>query len=121
MLYINQVYQINMQDQTNKRTFKKAGDMLLEFDIFSGAKYVTKEYQDFGYRLALQLDDLKHKSLYIKLAKEEKRFLLESALRYASDYPKVRNKARIFMWKLKELRKASKKKQSPNSFRKKTS
>jgi hypothetical protein len=73
-------------------------------DLFDGHKYVTTEFQDYGYRLALKLNDLEHKALYIKLAKKEPRALLEEALSFAIDYPEARNKARIFMWKLKDLR-----------------
>ena len=40
-------------------------------------KYISREYQDYGYRLAAELGDLKHKTLYIKLAKEVSRALLE--------------------------------------------
>ncbi len=76
--------------------------------LFDTHKYVTREYQDFGYRLALKLDDLEHKALYIKLAKEVPRGLLEQALSFASDYPNVRKKGRVFMWKLKELRSGKK-------------
>ena len=70
-------------------------------------KYAKHEFQVYGYRLAEQLGDLKHKSLYIKLAKEEDRRLLEKALEFVKDsHP--RNKARLFMWKLKELREEEK-------------
>src|SRR4030067_2951554 len=44
-------------------------------------KYVTREYQDFGYRLAMELGDPGHKSLYIKLAKEGDRGVLEARRR----------------------------------------
>lgn len=67
-------------------------------------KYVTKEFQDYGYRLAITLNDLKHKSLYIKLAKNEKRELLEEAKNFVLDSPQVRSKAKLFMWKLKSLK-----------------
>lgn len=67
-------------------------------------KYITKEYQDYGYRLAVKLDDLKHKALYIKLAKETERSMLEQAFSFAVDYPKAKNKGKIFMWKLKKLK-----------------
>jgi hypothetical protein len=73
-------------------------------EIFDDHKYISTEFQDFGYRLALKLDDLEHKSLYIKLAKEVPRSLLEQALSFAADYPNVRKKGKVFMWKLKELR-----------------
>lgn len=90
---------------------KKLEDLLKDQqELFDGAKYITKEYQDFGYRLALKLDDLEHKALYIKLAKEEPRGILEQALSFSIDYPQARNKARIFMWKLKEIREDREKK-----------
>ena len=87
---------------------RSAKDLMKQFDILEDTKYVTKEFQDYGYRLAVQLNDLKHKSLYIKLAKERSRHDIEKALRFAKDYPKARNKAKIFMWKLKELGDAKK-------------
>jgi hypothetical protein len=65
--------------------------------------FISQEFQDFGYRLALELDDLPHKSLYIKLAKTETRGLLEQALAFVSD-AQAKSKAKLFMWKLKQLR-----------------
>ena len=86
--------------KTKSHGLKLAKDLMRQFDILDDAKYITKEFQDYGYRLAVQLNDLKHKSLYIKLAKEEKRHILEEALRFTADYPAVRSKAKIFMWKV---------------------
>lgn len=72
--------------------------------LLSSKKHITKEYQDFGYRLALQLGDMGHKSLYMKLAKEKPRHLLERAFSFAVDYPNASsNRGRLFMWKLKKL------------------
>lgn len=68
-----------------------------------GAKYVSTEFQDYGFRLAQALDDLKQRSLYIKLAKEKPRHLLEQARDFALGYDKARSKAKVFMWKLKSL------------------
>ncbi|HVX92694.1 MAG TPA: hypothetical protein VHA74_01105 [Candidatus Dojkabacteria bacterium] len=80
-------------------------------DLFNRKKHVTKEYQDFGLRLADKLNDRMHKSLYIKLAKEKERTLLEIAFSFAIDYPNATgNKGRLFMWKLKELEKERKEK-----------
>lgn len=73
-------------------------------ELFNRQKYITREFQDYGYRLAVKLNDLEHKSLYIKLAKNEERAFLDQALSFAIDYPKAENKGKIFMWKLKELR-----------------
>lgn len=71
-------------------------------------KYVSREFQSFGIHLAEELNDYKHRSLYIKLAKTIHRSLLEKALSFASD-SNARNKGALFMWKLTELRKATKK------------
>lgn len=66
------------------------------------------EFQAYGNKLAQELNDQKHLSLYIKYAKEKDRALLESALSYALDNAKENSKARAFMWKLTELSKAGK-------------
>lgn len=71
-------------------------------------KYVSREFQTFGLHLTETLDDYKHKSLYMKLAKTVHRSLLERALSFAID-SKAENKGALFMWKLKELRKGEKK------------
>ena len=65
-------------------------------------KYVSREYQSFGVYLSEKLQDEKRKSLYIKFAKTIYRPLLEKALRFVVD-SNARNKAALFMWKLKEL------------------
>jgi hypothetical protein len=67
-------------------------------------KYVTREYQDYGYRLAMELQDEKHKALYIKMAKEKDRAVLEQARRFAID-SNADNKGALFMWKLGEMKK----------------
>ncbi len=67
-------------------------------------KYVSREFQTFGLHLAESLDDYKHRSLYIKLAKTVHRSILEQALSFSID-SNATNKGALFMWKLKELRK----------------
>jgi len=67
-------------------------------------KYVSREFQTFGLHLAEELDDYKHRSLYIKLAKTVHRSILERALSFVVD-SNAKNKGALFMWKLKELRK----------------
>jgi hypothetical protein len=69
--------------------------------------YVSREWQDFGYRLAMELGDPSHKSLYIKLAKEEDRAMLEHVRSFVID-SNANNKGALFMWKLGELKKANK-------------
>ena len=65
-------------------------------------RYVSREYQAFGVHLSEKLSDPKHKSLYIKMAKQHPRPVLEEALRFVVDST-ARNKGALFMWKLKEL------------------
>ena len=67
-------------------------------------KYISREFQAYGVHLAETLNDYKHKSLYIKLAKTVHRSILDKALSYVSD-SKARNKGALFMWKLKDLKK----------------
>ena len=69
---------------------------------FQETKNVSREYQSYGVWLAEKLDDLAHKSLYIKLARDVKRAELAKAYSFAIDYPEAKSKARIFMWKLRE-------------------
>jgi hypothetical protein len=68
-------------------------------------KYISKEYQSYGLRLAGKLDDKSRATMYIKWAKEKPRAILERALSFTIDYPDAKDKSRIFMWKVKELEK----------------
>ncbi len=70
-------------------------------------KNISKEFQMYGVFLAESLDDTKHYSLYIKLAKELPRSILEEALNYTKDYYNAKSKGRIFMWRLKQLKELS--------------
>jgi hypothetical protein len=74
-------------------------------------KYVSREYQDYGYRLAMELQDERHKALYIKLAKETDRAVLEKCRSFVLD-SNADNKGALFMWKLKQLRQAFIKKEA---------
>ena len=66
-------------------------------------KYVSREYQSYGVHLAEKLEDSAHKSLYIKLAKDLPRPVLEEVLRFVVDSG-ARRKGALFMWKLKEMK-----------------
>lgn len=67
-------------------------------------KYISREFQQYGYELATELGDLSHKALYIKLAKTHPRGLLESARSFVKDAQNAKSKGRLFMWKLKQLK-----------------
>ena len=88
---------------------KKLSKILEEFAHKDRPKNLSKEFQYFGVYLAESLDDTKHYSLYIKLAKEVERSLLEQALNFVKGFENAKSKGRVFMWKLKELRNQSKK------------
>jgi hypothetical protein len=66
-------------------------------------KYISREFQTYAIYLAESLQDEKHKSLYMKLAKTVPRAILERALSFVID-SNADSKAKLFMWKLKELR-----------------
>lgn len=86
------------------KKFLPLGDLFSEFKLEDKGGYITQEFQDFGYRLALALDDLAHTSLYMRLSKTIDRALLEKALSFVSDAPSAKSKARLFMWKIKQLK-----------------
>lgn len=65
-------------------------------------KYISREFQDYGVRLAEDLGDLAHKSLYIRLAKTVDRQILEQCKRFVID-SNANNKGALFMWKMKQL------------------
>ncbi|OGM30363.1 hypothetical protein A2801_03265 [Candidatus Woesebacteria bacterium RIFCSPHIGHO2_01_FULL_41_10] len=92
-----------------KKGFSSIGSVLEKFEIEED-KYISREFQKYGYELAEELGDLKHKALYIKLAKEYPRGFLESARAFVKDAQNVTSKGRLFMWKLKQLRDEKKKK-----------
>ena len=73
-------------------------------------KYISREFQKYGYDLAEELGDLKNKSLYIKLAKETPMGRLETARNFVKDAYNVKSKSKLFMWQLQQLKKKSKNK-----------
>lgn len=96
------------RDGSTKTGFETAQSLFSSYQIEDAGGYISQEFQDFGYRLAVALDDLKHKSLYMRLAKTEPRLRLERALSFVTDAATVKSKARLFMWKLQQLREETK-------------
>jgi hypothetical protein len=68
-------------------------------------KYVSREFQDYGYRLACEMGEEDKKSMYIKMAKTVDRKYLEQARTFVLDAPKVRNRGRLFVWAVGKLKK----------------
>lgn len=85
-----------------RRKPQTVGEILKSFDPVKD-KYISREFQKYGYDLAEELGDLSHKALYIKLAKNVPRIILEKARCFVKD-ANARSRARLFMWKLKELK-----------------
>ncbi len=79
-------------------------DLFSQYQLEDKGGYITQEFQDYGYRLAVDLNDMPHKSLYIKMAKDVDRGILEKALSFVAD-AQARSKAKLFMWKVRELKK----------------
>jgi len=92
-----------------KGSFQNLKGILDKYD-WDKKKYITQEFQDYGYRLAVELNDEKHKAIYIKMAKTINRGILEEARVFIKDAYNVRNKGRLFMWKVKQIRQENDKK-----------
>ena len=91
--------------------FSGIGDLFADYSVTTN-KYISQEFQDFGYQLAVKLNDLKHKSLYMKMAKNVDRSILERALSFVSDADSAKSKARLFMWKVSQLKAQNKEKEA---------
>lgn len=83
---------------------KAIGQILDESKNKLRPKNLSKEFQFYGCELCEALEDTKHYSLYIKLAKDYPRGMLQQALSFVLDYPKAKSKPKLFMWKLKQLK-----------------
>lgn len=92
---------------------KSISSLLEQTQKTNRPKNISREFQFYGVFLAEELEDTKHYSLYIKLAKTYPRPLLEAALNFIKDYSSAKSKPKLFMWKLKQLR--SEKEAKPSS------
>lgn len=74
------------------------------------AKHSPLEFQAYGYFLAENLKDLSHRSIYIKMAKTIPRNILETAYHSTKEAaPNLKGssaQAKLFMWKVKQLKQA---------------
>lgn len=97
----------------SKKGFSTISDVLGKFETKDDTdKYVSREFQKYGYDLAQELGDPKNVSLYIKLAKDTPRGILESARSFVRDATNARSRPALFLWKMKELKEKGKK--TPN-------
>ncbi len=77
-------------------------------------KYIKNEFQSYGLDLAKELGDWKGRAIYIRLAKNTPREILEKARYFIKDQTKgsITTPYKLFMWKLKELKKEAKEKEA---------
>ncbi|MBI4130014.1 hypothetical protein HY468_01720 [Candidatus Roizmanbacteria bacterium] len=80
---------------------KSIQDILKDFNPVED-KYISRDFQAYGVELAEKLEDYKHRGLYIRLAKNHPRAVLDKALSFVID-SRAKNKGALFMWKLKEM------------------
>jgi len=83
---------------------KSMQQLLKGYNLDDKGKYISQEFQDYGYRLAMEMGEEKQKSLYIKLAKTVDRGLMEKARAFVKDARDVRHKGKLFLWAIKKLR-----------------
>lgn len=93
----NKPTQISLEIEKFKKTLEKR------------QKYVKMEYQAYGLELAKELSDWKNRSLYIRLAKNTKRDILEQARYFVKDQSPntIKTPYKLFMWKLRLLKENS--------------
>lgn len=84
---------------------KKIGQVIAETKFKNRPKNLSREFQIYGVYLAESLGDTSRYSLYIKLAKNTDRDILEEALSFTKSYYEAKSKPRVFMWKLHQLKK----------------
>lgn len=92
----------------DKKQLTSVGSILSKYKLEDTDKYVSREFQKYAYDLAVELGDLPHKSLYMRLVKDTPRILIEKARSFVKDASNARSKGRLFMWKLKQLKDESK-------------
>lgn len=79
--------------------------LLKQYQLSTSGKYISEEFQDYAYRLAMDLsgpEDRSTISMCMRLVKTKPRAILEQAQSYIKD-ANARNKIALFLWKIKEL------------------
>lgn len=96
-------------------------NLLQQYQISDTGKYVSQEFQDYAYRLAMDLsgpEDRKTIGMCMRLVKTKPRGLLERAQNFVKD-ANAKKKVALFLWKLKELEKEKKEKEKSESSKNK--
>ncbi len=96
--------------EMNKPGFSSMTNILDKFEIDeTKQKRISREWQDYAYRLAVALDDTAHTPIYMRIVKGTQRELVERAKSFVMD-ANAKSKAKMFMWKLKQIKEEEKNK-----------
>jgi hypothetical protein len=80
------------------------GSLLKKYKIRKPSQEpIHYEFQAYAYELAEELDDMQNVGWYCKLAKHEKRAVLEKARQHVRE-TKPKHPASLFMWRVKQLK-----------------
>ncbi len=94
----------------NKTGFSSITKILDRYELDeTKQKRISREWQDYAYRLAVALDDTAHTAIYMKLVKDIPRDQIERAKSFVMDAG-ARSKGKMFMWKLKQIKEEEKEK-----------
>lgn len=99
-----------MAAKSDNNDFAQIADVLKRFNPTQD-RFISREFQKYAYDLAEELQDMAHKSLYMRLVKTTPRHLIEQARYFVKDAQRVDNRGRLFMWKLSMLKKERKEKE----------
>lgn len=84
--------------------FVKMTNVLERYDLDeTKQRRISREFQDYAYRLAVALEDTAHTAIYMRMVKNTPREIIEKARSFVMD-SNARSKGKMFMWKVKELR-----------------
>ncbi len=86
-----------------------------EEKIAASKRHPKNEFQAYAYKLAHDLNDLQHLQIYMRLAKNIDRVVMEKAYSFVSD-SSSNDRGRLFLWKLKQIRKDEKRKRDMKNF-----
>ena len=89
----------------DKPGFKPMISILDKYDLEeTKQRRISREFQDYAYRLAVELGDTAHTAIYMRLAKNTPRSLIEQARLFVLGANNPTSKGRLFMWKLKQIK-----------------
>jgi hypothetical protein len=86
-------------------SMKSIQQALTNFKLEDKGGHITREFQDYGYRLACEMGEESKKGMYIKLAKTVDRSTLERARTFVLDAETVNNRGKLFLWAVGRIKK----------------